>query len=40
MTEPLWALAAGCVPDVMSNLKKYVENITNRPAFKIAIEMQ
>ena len=21
-------------------LKKYVENITNRPAFKIAIEMQ
>ena len=30
----------GCVPDEMSNLKKYVENITNRPAFKIAIEMQ
>ena len=22
----------GCVPDEMSNLKKYVENITNRPA--------
>jgi glutathione S-transferase len=30
----------GCVPDEMSNLKKYVENIINRPAFKIAIEMQ
>ena len=30
----------GCIPDEMSNLKKYVENITNRPAFKIAIEMQ
>ena len=30
----------GCVPDDMSNLKKYVENITHRPAFKIAIEMQ
>ena len=30
----------GCVPDEMSNLKKYVENITNRSAFKIAIEMQ
>ena len=29
-----------CVPDEMSNLKKYVANITNRPAFKIAIEMQ
>ena len=30
----------GCVPDEMPNLKNYVENITNRPAFKIAIEMQ
>ena len=30
----------GCVPDEMPNLKNYVDNITNRPAFKIAIEMQ
>ncbi|MEC7830295.1 MAG: glutathione S-transferase family protein [Pseudomonadota bacterium] len=30
----------GCVPDEMTNLKRYVENISNREAFKVAIEMQ
>ena len=29
----------GCVPDEMANLKGYVERISERPAFKIAIEM-
>ncbi len=30
----------GCVPDEMTNLKRYVENISNRESFKVAIEMQ
>ena len=30
----------GCITDEMVNLKKYVENISNRPAFKIAISMK
>ncbi len=30
----------GCVNEEMKNLKSYVERITERPAFKIAIEMQ
>ena len=30
----------GCVTDEMVNLKKYVGNISNRPAFKIAISMK
>ena len=30
----------GCVGDDMPHLKAYVERITNRPAFKTAIEMQ
>ena len=29
----------GCVPDEMANLKGYVERISERPAFKTAIEM-
>ena len=29
----------GCVSDEMANLKGYVERISERPAFKIAIEM-
>ena len=30
----------GCVPDEMVHLKQYVEKISNRKAFKTAIEMQ
>ena len=30
----------GCVPDEMVHLKQYVEKISNREAFKTAIEMQ
>ena len=30
----------GCVPEEMSHLRRYVENISNRDAFKTAIEMQ
>ena len=30
----------GCVNEEMKNLKSYVERITERPAFKTAIEMQ
>ena len=30
----------GCVSDAMPHLKAYVERVENRPAFKIAIEMQ
>ena len=30
----------GCVTDEMVNLKNYVVNISNRPAFKIAISMK
>ena len=30
----------GCVPDEMVHLKQYVERISNREAFKTAIEMQ
>ena len=30
----------GCVPDEMNNLKDYVQLISERPSFKIAIEMQ
>jgi glutathione S-transferase len=30
----------GCVPDEMANLKAYVQRISERPAFKTAIEMQ
>jgi len=30
----------GCVPDEMVHLKKYVDKISNREAFKTAIEMQ
>ncbi len=30
----------GCVPDDMANLKAYVANITARPAFDKAINMQ
>ena len=30
----------GCVPDKMTHLKQYVEKISNREAFKTAIEMQ
>jgi len=30
----------GCVPDEMAHLKQYVEKISNRKAFKTAIEMQ
>ena len=29
----------GCVSDEMANLKGYVERISERPAFKTAIEM-
>ena len=30
----------GCVPEEMAHLRQYVENISNRDAFKTAIEMQ
>ena len=30
----------GCVPEEMTHLRQYVENISNRDAFKTAIEMQ
>ncbi len=30
----------GCVAEEMTNLKGYVQRITERPAFKTAIEMQ
>ena len=30
----------GCVPEEMSNLKRYVDNISSRPAFDLAINMQ
>ena len=30
----------GCVPEEMSNLKRYVDNISRRPAFDTAINMQ
>ena len=30
----------GCVPEEMSNLKRYVGNISSRPAFDLAINMQ
>ena len=30
----------GCITEEMTNLKGYLERITDRPAFKIAIEMQ
>ena len=30
----------GCVPEEMSNLKRYVANISSRPAFDLAINMQ
>ena len=30
----------GCVPEEMSNLKRYVDTISSRPAFDIAINMQ
>ena len=30
----------GCVPEEMAHLRQYVENISNRDAFKVAIEMQ
>ena len=30
----------GCVPEEMSNLKRYVDTISSRPAFEIAINMQ
>ena len=30
----------GCVPEEMVHLRQYVENISNRDAFKTAIEMQ
>ena len=30
----------GCVPEEMSNLKRYVDNILSRPAFDLAINMQ
>ena len=29
----------GCVPEEMSNLKRYVDNISSRPAFDLAINM-
>jgi len=28
----------GCISDEMKNLKRYLDNIENRPAFKKAIE--
>ena len=30
----------GCVPEEMSNLRQYVDNISSRPAFDLAINMQ
>ena len=34
------SIRLGCVNEEMKNLKSYVERITERPAFKTAIEMQ